>query len=116
MVTAKIKMIAFGLSLSVALASGYKIAAAHYGKKLLQLKSDYDEQVDAAKDRLRENELLRQQNSDNIAKIAELERTALDQKTKVITKEVIKYVKSNDNSCVHDADWLRIINSAATSN
>lgn len=116
-----IRIIALLVALTIGFGGGWLVQGWRLGADIESLKADYAdarakaaEKTREAEEAAREAEQAAQERSDAIAEAAQARRQAQQAKAKTITREVIKYVQSDDaGKCSLPASWVRVHDKAA---
>lgn len=106
-------LIAGGLIIASGFA-GYQVAAWKYGEKIAEHKLEHLQAVHAAKVQADKINALRLEHTNDIATIHALQNQEREVVERVVTKQVIKYVETdNAQQCGLSADGVRIHDTAA---
>lgn len=99
-------------ALILAFSAGWAVQGWRMGEQAEALRADAEAQARSAAERVRGIEQLRQRERDAAA--VEYASAVAEQelKTRIITREVIRYVQSSPADCALDADWVRIYNAS----
>ena len=108
------RLIGVVIGVSLAFAGGYQVAAWKYGQEIAETRVEHLDAVADAADQARKTEEIRRTLSDSIAANDALKNRRREVVERVVTKQVIKYVETdNARECGLSADGVRIHDTAA---